>query len=180
MPLAIVPTVIFGVPVKPDANVALPTVKLAFVPLTPFIVPPVIATLLAFWVDIVPKVPRALTAVATYAVVAIFVELSLAACVVPTAPLAMVVDTVVAVVAVAAFPPIERLVTGVVEFTKNGAVPVDTTDVNVVPNIVPELVTEAQARAPLNVPVVPDTAPELAKDVQVMAPVEILPPDTRL
>ena len=60
---------------------------------------------------------------------AIFVELSPAVWVVPTAPLATVVDTVTAVVAVAALPPIERLVTGVVELTENGAVPVVTVDV---------------------------------------------------
>ena len=48
------------------ALVAFPTVMLAFVPLTPLILPPVIATLLAFWLDMVPNEPVALvTAVAT-------------------------------------------------------------------------------------------------------------------
>ena len=58
------------------ALVAEPTDMLGFDPLTPAIEPPVMATLLAFCVDIVPKLPVALeTAVVTKAVVAIWVVL---------------------------------------------------------------------------------------------------------
>jgi len=65
--------------------------------------------------------------------------------------LALVV-TVDAVVAVAAFPPILKLATGVVEVTTKGAVPVATVEVNCVPERFPEATTEVGVMAPrLNV-----------------------------
>jgi len=61
--------------------------------------------------------------------------------------LALVV-TVDAVVAVAAFPPILKLATGVVEVTTKGAVPVATVEVNCVPERFPEAATEVGVIAP--------------------------------
>lgn len=53
-----------------------------------------------------------------------------------------------AVVAVAAFPPILKLATGVVEVTTKGAVPVAIVDVNCVPDKVPVAATEVGVIAP--------------------------------
>jgi len=58
------------------------------------------------------------------------------------------VVTVEAVVAVAAFPPMLKFATGVVEVTTNGAVPVATVEVNCAPERFPEAATEVGVIAP--------------------------------
>jgi len=101
----------------------------------------------------VPAVARPLkVAVATVFKSALVITLAAMVVVFPTevtSPfiLALVV-TVDAVVAVAAFPPMFKLATGVVDVTTNGAVPVATVEVNCVPERFPEAATEVGVMAP--------------------------------
>ena len=74
----------------------------------------------------------------------------------------------VALVAVAALPPIFKLVTAVVELTENGAVPVATVDVNWLAKVL--------APAKVCVPLVTTPPFEASAGVSVNTPPEIVPP----
>jgi hypothetical protein len=76
------------------------------------------------------------------------IEVALPTLVIGPVKLALVV-TVPAVVAVAAFPPIFKLATGVVEVTINGAVPIATVDTNTLPDTLPVVAKLVPVAAPM-------------------------------